>query len=169
MPIPKKPTGKHPGGRPTKYDSKYCDEIIEFFGAEPSEEREVTITMKNGSTITKTEMVANRLPFFSAFARKIKVNTDTMNEWCSVYPEFSEAYKSAKELQKEFLIENGISGLYNPAFAIFTAKNITDMRDQQEIKHSGNAGFILNISEVGSRSQEPTTDVQADGSLEMPA
>jgi hypothetical protein len=47
------------------------------------------------------------------------------------------AYNKAKEYQKFFLIENALAGLYNPTAFIFTAKNITDMRDQQEVKHSG--------------------------------
>ena len=55
--------------------------------------------------------------------------------------DFSETMKKARELQKEFLIHNSLQGLYNSTAFIFTAKNITDMRDKQEIEHSGNVSL----------------------------
>lgn len=45
---------------------------------------------------------------------------------------FCNAYKEAKELQKEFLINLGLAGAAPAPFAIFTAKNVTDMRDKVE-------------------------------------
>ena len=109
-------------GRPSKYDEKYCAGIVEFFDR------------PKYSYNKKGQKEPEDIPFFSAYARSIGVCEDTMLEWVKIYPEFSEAYKVAKRLQKEFLITNGLAGLYNPTFAIFTAKNITDMRDEQYMK-----------------------------------
>jgi len=117
--VKKAKTGKHPGGRPTKYKPEYCKKIIEFFSKQP-------IRFIDGKPY------ANELPFLTAFAREIDVDIDTMEEWTKKHVEFSGAYKRAKELQKEFLINNGLVGLYNSTFAIFTAKNITEMRDVKE-------------------------------------
>lgn len=130
---------KHPGGRPTKYKPEYCQEIIDFFSVFPYNEKE-------------GKMVANQLPFLSAFARDIGVCHDTLIEWTKIHEEFSESYKNAKELQKEFLITNGLLGLYNPTAFIFTAKNITDMRDKQEHEHSGTVtmmGSVIVNGQVG--------------------
>ena len=135
-------------GQPTKYDPKYCDELIEFFSEVryTKEIKKERITEhKNGTMTREVEyiLVPSGLPFLSAFARKIGVCVDTLHEWANgrtgkdddaplKHPEFSDAYKKAKELQKEFLINNGLQGLYPPASFIFTAKNITDMRDKVE-------------------------------------
>ena len=75
---------------------------------------------------------ANDLPLISAFARSIDINTSTILVWKDKHPDFYSAYIKSKELQKEMLIQNGIQGLYSNGFAIFTAKNITDMRDKVE-------------------------------------
>lgn len=65
-----KTTGKHPGGRPTKYDPKYCDEIIEF--------------MREGKHLVQ-------------FAAKIGINKDSLQEWTKKHEEFSVALKIAKD------------------------------------------------------------------------
>lgn len=132
------------GGRPSKYKSEYCAAIEEFFGIEPWEEVEVSHTNKKGDEWTSYERRPNPMPKFHDFAKSIGVNEDTVVEWANkkdktgnlVYPDFSAAYKRAKELQKWFLIENGLNGLYNATFAIFTAKNISDMRDLTNIDHT---------------------------------
>jgi hypothetical protein len=74
------------------------------------------------------------MPFLSEFAGKIGVNVAILEKWAKRHKEFGQAFIRAKELQKEFLITNGLLGLYNPTFSIFIAKNITDMRDRPELK-----------------------------------
>ena len=68
--------------------------------------------------------VANEMPTFAKFARKIGVNQDTLHEWKKKHKEFSEAYKQAKELQEEFLINIGLAGVTSASFVIFTMKNV---------------------------------------------
>lgn len=58
-----------PVGRPSLYDPKYCNEVIDFCA--------------QGFSLT-------------AFAGKIRVARDTIAEWGYVHPEFSEAIKIAK-------------------------------------------------------------------------
>jgi len=116
-------------GQPTKYKPEYCKEIIEFFDIEHFNIITETTTYKNGNKTEREVRVPAQLPFFSAFAREIEVTTETLNQWTKKYPDFSDAYKRAKELQKEMLINNGLMGLYNASSYIFTAKNIAGMRD----------------------------------------
>lgn len=148
---------KKPNGRPTKWAPEINDMIVEFFSAEPNREVE-RVNRKTGAAYS--ELVPNPLPHLSAFAREIGVSHDTLCEWAKEenrekYPGFSEAYKKAKQLQKEFLIENGLNGLYNPAFAIFTAKNITDMRDRQEHELSGKDGGPVSILGIEYSKPKP--------------
>lgn len=120
-------------GRPTKYKPEYCQKIIKFFSIEPYREVEVTHRNKKGEEWTTTVLRPNDLRFIESFAYSIGVDDRTLSDWALHIPEFSLAYKKAKALQKHFLVINGLLGLYSTAFAIFTAKNITDMRDVQEI------------------------------------
>lgn len=57
-----------PVGRPSKYDPKYCQQIVEF--------------MAQGYS-------------FESFSGEIGVAKDTLNEWCDQYPDFSAAKKEA--------------------------------------------------------------------------
>lgn len=123
---------KNKGGRPSKYKEEYCEKIIEYFSGDPIEK------IDGG-------LKANPLPFLSNFARSIGVCHDTIIEWGKQHPKFSEAYAHAKELQKQHLIQCGLLGLYNPRFAIFTAKNITSMRDQEEHLHVGDKDRPIEI------------------------
>lgn len=117
--------------RPTKYKKQYCKQIIEFFSRPPYEEVEVKHYYKDGGFKIETKRKPNDLPFLSQFAREIGVCGRTLERWAKKHKEFCRAYKEAKELQKAFLIKNGLLGLYKASFAIFTAKNITDMRDEK--------------------------------------
>lgn len=128
---------KHPGGRPTKYKPEYCQTLIEFFDVEPYEDKPLEHYGKDGEVKwTDYKRMANKLPTLRNFAKEIGVSFDTVYEWVKQHKKFSDAFTQAKDLQKWFLIENGLNGCYNPMFAIFTAKNITDMRDLSNVDHT---------------------------------
>lgn len=124
-------------GRPTKYKPEYCTAIVKFFSVPKHTQflkKEITIE-STGRHECEYQLVASDLPTFEGFARSIEVNGDTVVEWTKAHDDFSAAYKVAKDLQREFLIDNGLKGLYPPASFIFTAKNITDMRDKVETEN----------------------------------
>lgn len=118
-------------GRPSKYKVEYCEQIIDYFSKEPYHNEKLIKTNRDGTTEEKLQEVANDLPLISGFATMIGVHRDTINEWARIHPEFSDSLKRAKDLQRSMLITNGLRGNYSTTFAIFTAKNITDMRDVQ--------------------------------------
>ena len=133
--MEKKPKNK--GGRPSKYNKKYCEEIIKFFDVEHVRVITETITTKKGDIIEKEKEVANPLPTIEAFAHSIKVNKSTIHEWVKKYPEFSNAYKNAKDLQLNMWIQNSMMNLYAQPFTIFAGKNMFGWRDKQEITGDG--------------------------------
>lgn len=110
-------------GRPTKWNEDWPRQLIEYF---------------------ETEIGKGNLPFLSKFARNIMgVCNDTALEYTKKYEDFSDAYKKAKDMQKEFIIEMGLSKKWDTAFTIFTAQNMTDMRNKQEVTgENGNAIII---------------------------
>lgn len=128
-------------GRPTKYKSRYAKEIVKFFNVPFTRITKEYFYYKNGDTKEKEIEIPNELPLFSGFANQIGVNGDTVVEWSSAtkkngklkYPEFSAAYKKAKEIQERMWTNNSLRGLYSPAFTIFMGKNVFGWRDKQEV------------------------------------
>lgn len=136
------------GGRPIKWKPEYNDLIIGFFDVEAFKEVETVTYGKNEYEKHEPKLLANHFPTLEKFAHSIDVNTDTLVEWAKYDEEdtennvpdeehrcigFSAAYTRAKQLQKSVLIDGGISGVFNGQFAIFVAKNITDMKDRSEL------------------------------------
>jgi hypothetical protein len=155
----------NPIGRPTKYDPLYCQKLIEFFDLEPWEDREIPHMGKTGEfKWMDYKRMANRLPTVRGFCKKIGIHYDTFYTWIKEHKDFSDAFTHAKDLQKWFLIENGLNGLYNPIFAKFTAINITDMKDKTEIEANVDGTFTLDINTVltkvyGDSESESTSEV----------
>ena len=118
-----------------KFEERFCQALIDWFKVEPNYLKELTHYGKDGSVSWRDyKSFTNKLPTFYGFASSIGVNVSTVRGWASEEnkkrcPGFAEAYEEAKEAQKDFIIQNGLIGAYNPAFAIFVAKNITDMKD----------------------------------------
>lgn len=109
--------------RPTKYHPKLTQALIQYFSAKP---------YKKATRSKPTE--ANDFPTLAGFAHSIGVHRETLLEWAkpeSNHPEFSDAYRAAKDYQEHFLIVNGLKGLVSSNFAIFTAKNVLGWRDKQ--------------------------------------
>lgn len=121
-------------GRPSKYNPIYCQKIIDYFDIESSFYRDITITHKDGSTIDKSEEEAAPLPTFMKFARSIGTYHDTLSDWCKNYPDFRIAYNRCKELQFEFIVDNGLRGNYQGYFAGLYMKNMFGWRDKEEDK-----------------------------------
>lgn len=93
------------GGRPSKYDPKYCELIIE--------------AGKRGESFTE-------------FACDIDVDIDTIKEWANKHPEFSAAKKKSKAHCERWMMKLGKMGMlgrktpeipsFNPTIWIFWMK-----------------------------------------------
>lgn len=129
----KQPEQPEPG-QPTKYKPEYCQQLIDYFSIEPLEiirEQEITGT-EGGKYVSRR--LPQRFPWFEGFARKIGVHRNTLKNWCAEHPEFAEAYDTAKDLQREFIVDVALSGAAPPSFAIFTMKNVCGWRDERDLK-----------------------------------
>lgn len=125
------------GGRPTSYDPKYCEDIITFFNRPAFVETTDVYTYKDGTTKETMRRLPNVLPTLERFAADLGVARSSLYEWAKVHKEFAEAISVAKEMQKDMIMTNGMLGLYNSPFAIFVAKNVTDMRDSHDVTSGG--------------------------------
>ena len=129
----KQPEQPEPG-QPTKYKPEYCQQLIDYFSIEPLEiirEQEITGT-EGGKYVSRR--LPQRFPWFEGFARKIGVHRNTLKNWYAEHPEFAEAYDTAKDLQREFIVDVALSGAAPPSFAIFTMKNVCGWRDERDLK-----------------------------------
>lgn len=97
-----------PAGRPTKYKPEYCEALIEH--------------MLRGKS-------------FEAFAGVLRVDHDTLYEWCKRHKEFSDTKKVGLAISRNFWEEMGIDGItipgFNTALWIFNMKNRFGWRDRQ--------------------------------------
>lgn len=116
-------------GRPTLYREEYCEQIIEYFEQPLYIIKEKEIASGGRKVIIKEE-VPNSLPTFEGFARKLRVDHDTLVNWTRKHKDFFGAYMLCKGIQKEFIVEHGSKGNYNAAFTKFLAVNVTDLRDK---------------------------------------
>lgn len=145
---------KHAGGRPSKYKPEFCQQIIDYF-ADAKMYDEVDLNHYKDGEISWVDKkrFPPILPTLVQFAKIINVCYGTVYDWqCETSDrykaEFSNAYARAKALQKDFLVQCGLMGLYNSKFAIFTAVNITKMRNKQDHEHSGPDGKPIPVSIV---------------------
>lgn len=89
------------GGRPSKYDPKFCDQLLDHLSEGYS---------------------------FEAFAGVIKVNHDTLHEWCKKHKEFSDTKRLGQSIARKLFEKLGfglITGKLKGSAAvyIFTMKN----------------------------------------------
>lgn len=136
----------------------------------------VTEFNKDGTqkkTAEKYKYMPNKMPTIFGFAKKIKVDYVTVLRWAEkgedektfeekvmksvVYKEdvelqknlqlFCHTYKHCKAAQQEFLMEIGLAGAAPPSAYIFTAKNVTSMRDkvEQDITHRAVKPLLDNL------------------------
>lgn len=106
---------KGPGGRPTKYDPAYCEDIVAFCG--------------QGYSIT-------------AFAGSIGVARSTIQEWADANPEFSVAVRAAKaasafwwESRSRRVAERG-GGPGTATVIVFNLKNMAPDDYREKVDHS---------------------------------
>ena len=132
----KQPEQPEPG-QPTKYKPEYCQQLIDYFSIEPLKivAEQKIIGTEGGKYVSRR--LPQRFPWFEGFARKIGVHRNTLKNWCAEHPEFAEAYDTAKDLQREFIVDVALSGAAPPSFAIFTMKNVCGWRDERDLKLRG--------------------------------
>jgi DNA-packaging protein gp3 len=116
-------------GRPTKYDAKYCGELLRFFNKRVVRERTETVEGKNWSKDTLVRE-AIFFPSFEGFAAKIGVATDTLYEWAKKHKDFSDAMLRARAKQHSLIYEHGMTGYLNPRLAGLFAQSNMGMHER---------------------------------------
>ena len=127
---------KNPGGRPTKYDPKFCEKVNEYLEQEQDEWDEfhkVRGLKSDGFERTLTV----HLPSREGFADFIGFSHDALSDWEVKFPMFGVALRKIDREQKRRLVENGLSGNYNPLIAKLVLAANHGMRDATDVTSGG--------------------------------
>lgn len=147
--MSKKQASKKPTlGAPTKYTEDVPQRMIDFFNVPLLKIEKVEAMTKNG-VVSVNEIVANELPTIERFCADLMIHKSTLLEWVKKYPLLSDAYGIAKQCQKNHLLQNGLSGRYNSAFAKFISINCTDLVDKVVTEHQGNIEINIDNDDSG--------------------
>lgn len=138
MTLRKDPKDFKKNGAPTKYKPEYDKKILDYFNG--------YINKISNKSVDQLKQITQPFPSFDDFAASIGVSEEIIFDWEKRYPSFRLSYKRSQQLIKRFFVIMGTSGVYHPVFAIFTAKNMTDMRDNIDLTSKGLAiapSFVL--------------------------
>ena len=151
-------------GRPGKYYKEIIDDMFEYFNRQLTKIETKKCTTKTGGTFWLDDVIANDFPTFEQFSTLYPfVAIKTMQSWTREktkdgkrlrYKKFSEAYAICKQLQKDFLIKNGITGKLQPQMAKLIGINLAGLRDEKSITHKGDEE-----NPVVTKEQKPTRDL----------
>lgn len=100
-------------GRPSKYDSKYCEKVVSLMGTGLSKE---------------------------AVAAKLGISRDTLYEWVNSHKEFSDSIKIGEAKSRYYWEKIGMDGMmgkikgFRPVVWIFIMKNRFGWRDNVNIQ-----------------------------------
>lgn len=121
----------------SRYKPEYAQEMLEYFYSAQLTENIVIEEkkLKDGSIVKKYKEVGCNCPLFEVFARRIGVSASLLSKWAihPDRPEFKEAYEKCLDVQRVILIQNGLSGLFNPIFMRLAAVNMMRWRDAKEV------------------------------------
>ena len=111
------PIEKHAGGRPLEYNEEMVTKAQEYIDScEDESEQELTGLSVKGTELYKNKLKVN-LPTIEGLAFYLEVARETIYDWERKYPEFSDILGRLRVKQARSLINNGLSGDYNPTIA----------------------------------------------------
>jgi hypothetical protein len=131
--------------RPTDYTPELLEKANQYLLSCEDEE------IERGSDERPTYKIRVKLPTIEGLARFIDVHRDTLYEWAKIHPEFSDILESIKAEQANKLINNGLSGDYNPTIAklLLTKHGYSD-KIEQDLTSGGEKLNIINYGDSKS-------------------
>ncbi len=106
-----------PAGRPTEYNAKILVKANEYLSSCEDEEIQQLVGMSQKGTELYKNKVKVMLPTIEGLALHIGISRETVYDWEDKYTEFSDIIKDLRAKQAVSLINNGLSGDYNPTIA----------------------------------------------------
>lgn len=113
---------KNRGGRPTSYSKEMLEKANEYLASCYDDDKEVDETLEpqgHGGALKRErkQELKVKIPTRGGLAIYLGVSRDTLYEWASKHDEFSDIMEWLGSEQEDRLINNGLSGAYNPTIA----------------------------------------------------
>lgn len=159
--VPKVSLVKHAGGAPTKYRPIFHKRAGKYIHS--CKDEQIKLLKSEGA---KGESFENKikvnLPSIEGFALFLGVSIEAMEEWREKYPEFKRAINRIKLVQKKILMDNGLSGNYNPIITKLLLSSNHGMRDTDSDRELGGEriGSVLTI--IHQQSTQNITNVNIE-------
>ena len=102
------------GGAPERYLPEYAALKLEEYLTFCEKGNEPTLIPTESSYIV---MQNARMPSLIGYARYLGFPRQTLEHWVTQHPDFARALDLLKDVQQEFLVNNGLSGRYNATLA----------------------------------------------------
>jgi hypothetical protein len=148
--------GKLGGQQNLKYKHEYDKMLIDFFQA--------PLDAIKGKSIEKLKETMQEFYLLNDFCDlisqpdKAMLEESTLYDWAKRFKSFDDALKKAEKLRRRYLIQMASSGVSNPIFTIFTAKNEAGMKDTVDLTSGGKTitpSFIAHDNSRCKRTDEP--------------
>lgn len=141
-----------PAGRPPEYNEETLKKAQVYLDS-------CNDHSLNIGTPEKPNMVHNvKIPTKGGLAKYLGINRDTIYDWSSKYPEFSDIIEALGSEQEDRLINNSLAGTYNPTIAkVLLTKHGYNDKTETDITTKGdkiNTGNISDIEEIARRVGE---------------
>lgn len=145
-------TAKRSVGRPSEYDPRFIKDVERYLKLRQDQEVDTEASDKSGKTIYSTKIKVN-LPTIEGFAAFIGVNKTTLYDWERAHPEFSNALEDIRTEQHSRLIDNGLSGDYNPTIAKLILSANHGMAEKTDNTHTMSVTELINAQEKSSTAK----------------
>lgn len=140
-------------GRPTEYNEKVLEKAREYLALCVDEQYDWTKTV--GASTSYEYKIKVKLPSIEGLAKYLGIARSTVYEWKEIYSDFSDILEEILAEQAERLINNGLSGNYNPTISklILTKHGYSD-KQETDITSDGKPLPILTAMNVHSHNSD---------------
>lgn len=138
-----------PAGRPTDYSESMYQKTREYIDSCEDETKLI------GDGISSKMITKVKLPSIDGLALHLGVRRSTIYEWQKHNSEFSDIIETLLQKQASVLLNNGLSGAYNPTIAkvILTKHGYTDKQEiDQKTEHSGTIAHNIDYTKLSDQA-----------------
>lgn len=125
------------GGRPTKY-GPHIIKLVEKYLADCQDEEGEFHKTRGEKSDSYERTLTVRLPKIEDLVLILDVSVDTINQWEKEKPEFSETLTKIRKEQHKRLVENALSGKYNPVIAKLMLSSNHGYKEKSETENKVN-------------------------------
>jgi hypothetical protein len=114
-------------GRPTKYSTNIPKQVIDYID----------------------NCIVNKIfPTIEGLSVELGIGSRTVYDWEQVHEDFSQTLGKLRDVQKQLLITNGLTGGYNTRFSIFLLKAAHGMTEKEPLINATQNSFMSIAPEV---------------------